>query len=96
MNPLLANKETSGMSLAPSAGTPGADCQDGFVYPPVQLETSVPPDVMQLLFPPPPAPPVSTAFASWGLLQLASGVAPALKKTYTEFVQESFQVVSGT
>ena len=97
MNPGLANKETSGMSLTPSAGTPGTDCcQVGFAYPPEQLEGAAPSDVVQLLLPPPP-PLVSTAlFASWGLLQLASGLAPNLKKMKTLFVQVSFHVVSGT
>src|ERR1700730_2850589 len=94
MNPGLENKETSGISLTPSAGTPGADCQDGFTYPPEQVEEATPLDVVQLLLPPPP-PMVCTPFTSWGLLQLASGLAPALRITNTLFVQLLFQVVSG-
>jgi hypothetical protein len=82
MNPALANKETSGMSLALSVGTPGATCQDGFAYPPEQLDRVTPSEVVQLLLPPPPAK-VSTAFTNWGLLQLASGLVPALMKMKT-------------
>jgi len=51
MKPPLANNETSGMSLALSAGTPGADCQEGLAYPPVQLEVFAPLELMQLLLP---------------------------------------------
>src|SRR6266478_3235157 len=95
MNPGLANKETSGMSLTPSAGTPGAACQEGFAYPPEQLEGATPSDVVQLLLPPPP-PLVCTASTNWGLLQLASELAPAPRITNALFVQLLFQVVSGT
>jgi hypothetical protein len=94
MNPGLANNETSGMSLTLSAGTPGADCQEGFGYPPEQVDGVAPSDIVQPLLPPPP-PLVCTPFTSWGLLQLASGVAPALRITNTLFVQLLFQVVSG-
>src|SRR5579862_3469361 len=92
MNPELANKDTSGISLAPSAGTPGADCQDGLPYPPPQLD---PLGEVQLLLPPPAAI-VSTQFNARLLLQLASGVAPYSKTSKTLLVQVLFQVVSGT
>src|ERR1700722_5262335 len=98
-NPELANKETSGMSLAPSAGTPGADCQDGFGYPPEQLDGLAPSDEMQLLLPPPP-PVTSTrpgvCESIRALLQLASGVLPYFRTTKILFVHILFHVLSGT
>ena len=94
MKPGLAKRETSGMSRAPSLGTPGADCQVGFAYPPEQLEVSIPSDDVQLLLPPLP-PLTRTPCTSWELLQLASGLPPAPRITKAPFVQLPFHVVSG-
>ena len=82
------------MSLTPSAGTPGADCQEGLGYPPEQVEGVAPSEVMQLLLPPPPAT-VWTAPEALGLLQLASAEVPAPTAIYAGLVQLLFQTVSG-
>ncbi len=50
-----ANRDKSGTSRLPSAGTPVPVCHEGLGYPPAQLELVSPVGFVQLLTPPLPA-----------------------------------------
>ena len=83
------------MSRLPSAGTPFPDCQEGFAYPPAQVDGVVPPGVVQLLTPPDPPTGTSTYGISRESLQLVSGLELKFGGPKAWLVQVEFQGISG-
>src|SRR6476660_6251292 len=91
MKPLLANSEMSGRSRFPSFRAP--TCQDGFVYPPLQVPSAWP-FTVQLLTPPLP-PTVDTRALSLASLQLVSAFVLQPAWLRIGLVQVSFHATSG-